>query len=141
MIFFNTSTVAQLKVLQQINTTFTFFFFFSFSFLLLLFTPHRTLANACAFREFHAYQRNPQGRPTSVRCQRRAQVRNPRGRQPQSDVGVYSSFHKPISLELPPMSDTSLPINPFHPLPISLLSQPNTSLPINQFHASSNFTC
>ena len=42
---------------------------FSFS---SLFTPHRTLANACAFREFHAHQR----RPTSVRRWWRAQVRN-----------------------------------------------------------------
>ena len=97
---------------------------------LLLFTPHYTLANACAFREFHTHQRNPQGRPTSVRCRQRGQVRNPRGRQPQSDFGVNSSFHKPIS----PSSPISLELPPMTPL------FPLTHFTLFQFHSSPYLT-
>ena len=53
----------------QLGTKYQSSTLFSFS---SLFTPHCTLANACAFREFHAHQR----RPTSVRRWWRAQVRN-----------------------------------------------------------------
>ena len=116
MIFFDTGTVAQLKVLKDCILLFKFFFS-------LLFTPHYTLANTCAFREFHAHQRNPQGRPTSVRCRQRGQVRNPRGRQPQSDVGVNSSFHKPIS-----------PSSNFTPLPTEHLSSHKLISRLFQFH-------